>query len=293
MTHDPDDKRILFCWSAGGMSGLDIHAGIWGALQQHGIVSTANAGASAGAIVAAMNSAGMKADLANAIVRDLQDSDVRRSPFLWKLRVPWLNAWLSHDPIKELLAKYIPEQFEDLVKPCGIYATHDLNGYSAKLNLMPLRTAVLASMSIAGVFPPVALPSGALYSDGGTTNYLAVRQDDLDSFDEIWLLIASPPVTYTNARTGILSRLKLNIDWLLENQINNTINCLRTHIHSAIDDGRHFAPVVVIRPELDIPKGSLHFDHSLIDQAWQQASAQIAAHKETHHERSNGNTGTP
>ena len=144
------DKNILFCWSGGGLPGLDIHAGIWLALEEMGIESTANAGTSAGAIMAAMNSTGMGAVTACTILHGLKDSDVRAERFMWKVRIPWISCFLENKPIGELLARHLPATFEKLQKPLQVFATKDETAESVAFVGGQLIGSVLASMAICG-----------------------------------------------------------------------------------------------------------------------------------------------
>lgn len=257
-----DGKRILFCWSGGGLPGLDIHCGIWRALENVGIQPTENIGTSAGAIAAAFNSAGYSADQFDCILRGLSDRNVRRERFGWKLRVPFISSFLSHRPILNLLREYLPLDFKELDRKLTVHVTDERDCEGIDIRRGDLAESVLASMSIAGVFPPVELTSSRLeffphtYSDGGTTANLPVPAS-LAVWDEVYLLVAKRPVEYSRRSNSMLSRLMLNVDLLAEDQVRDTIeNAKRRHPR-----------VVVLRPPLDSPRGSLHFDHELIGKA--------------------------
>jgi predicted acylesterase/phospholipase RssA len=64
-------RGTLFVRSGGGLPGLDIHCGIWLALEQAGIRADANSGTSAGAAVAALDSAGWSAADAKQLLSTL------------------------------------------------------------------------------------------------------------------------------------------------------------------------------------------------------------------------------
>jgi len=93
------------------------------------------------------------------------------------------------------------------------------------------------------------------YSDGGTTENLPLP-DDLASYDEVWLLIAKRPLAYPEHST-ILSRLLYNADLMSEQAVRQAVATAR-RIHPCVR---------VIRPPVESPRGTLHFDHDLIDQA--------------------------
>lgn len=245
-----NEPTTLFCWSGGGLPGLDIHAGIWMALDELGIRSTANAGTSAGAIMAALNSTGIDGTVAGAIVSGLLDSDVRSERFMWKMRIPWIAYFMQNEPVRDLLAWHLPATFEKLAKPLQVFATHDKTGETMAFFGGQLIDCVLASMAISGVFPSVG---GC--SDGGTTADLPLPVQ-WEKYDRVYLLVAKRPLEYVG-RDSMLSRLMYNADLFMENQVRRTIA-----------EARAKRPdVVVIRPPVRAVTGSLHFDHALIGEA--------------------------
>ena len=251
------EPKRLFCWSGGGFQGLDVHAGIWLALEEAGITADANAGTSAGAIVAAMNSQGYGPATAAAIVSGLRDRDVRRERLFWRLRIRFIDHFLVPDPLRHLLAEYLPSTFSALVKPCTVHCTCDTSAGAVQMDNGDLRRAVLASAAIAGVFPPVPGPGGVMLSDGGTTANLPLPHH-WDEYEEVWLLIAKAPLEYRPARQSILYRLIRNYQLLVEDQVNDTIALARAshpHVH-------------VVRPAVRSGGGMLRFDHGLIEQAY-------------------------
>lgn len=250
------DPRTLFCWSGGGMPGLDIHCGIWLALEQYGIRSTANAGTSAGAIMAAMNSAGHTPAFMESVLWGLKDADVRTERLAWKLRALWIESFLSPEPIRRLLTRLLPESHISLKKPLTI-TTYDERRCERYDDSGPnaIRKIVLASMSIAGVFPPVPF-ADSLLSDGGTVANLPLPKD-WKTFDKVYLLVASPPLKY-RPRRSIIGRLMTNVHVLADDQISDTIRLAQeSHPH-----------VTVIRPDVGSSSGVLRFNHSLIDSAF-------------------------
>ncbi len=267
-------KKILFCRSGGGMPGLDIHMGIWLGLEELGIRSTMNSGTSAGAIVAACDSVGKGPAAYHGILRELKDSDVRRERFAWKLRALWIDWFLSHKPIAILLERMLPMSMNDLLKPLVVWATRESDGiaYALERELVPLRKQVLASISIAGVFPPVQFEDwSSRFSDGGTTNYVGLVPDWYE-FDEVWLLIATPPHEYKPKRESIITRMIMNAHVLMQQHI-------RTQTAEVTDQGPlvkgKWPKVYVIRPECGRDSGVLRFDHKLIEEARKETLAQI------------------
>ena len=258
------EKKILFVRSGGGMPGLDIHAGINLALYKNGIRATHNAGCSAGAIIAALDSYGFSPVGIATLIRNLTDDEVLKERFAWKARALWVDYFLEHEPIFTLLERLLPASFNELVKPLHVAATRCRDGYKATFgSSVSLRHAVLASMSIHGVFPTVSIDD-ELYCDGGVRNNLPLPRD-WETYDEVWLLIATPPTSYRQ-RSGILARLMLNIAWLMRDQIEDVIEQTSGN-----------PKVKVIWPNVGKFSAMLRFDHDLINLAKMEADKQIKA----------------
>jgi len=257
-------RNILFSWSGGGLPGLDIHAGIRRALDAYGIESTVNIGTSAGAIMAAVDSFGVDATETCGRLSNVTDRDVRRKRLFWKLRLFWLNSILSPLPIGDLLCDWVPEDFDQLVKPLIVCATDDLTASPVQFCDGSLHQALLASMAISGIFPPAWRGVNGPYSDGGTTQNLPLPPS-LDEFDEVYLLVAARPIAYSKRRNGILSRALYNVDILLEDQTRDTIRRAK---------GLH-PRVHVIWPPVRATRGALHFDHHLMAEAYHFTRQQI------------------
>jgi len=262
-------KRILFCWSGGGMPGLDIHCGIWKALDEAGIHSTDNCGTSAGAIMAAFNSCRWSPERAETLLRSLQDKDVRRDRALWKMRLFWIDYFLRHEPIEKLIADNLPHRFDDLAKPLFVNCTDNATGTQTQISAGSLHPAILASMSIAGVFPSVRHGNelwgrDRILSDGGTTAHLPLPSCPLTEFDEVYLLVAKRSLSAHRGH-GILGRLFWTVDMLYEDQVCDTIAAAKE---------KH-PRVCVIRPPSRPDAGMLSFDHDLINQSYWFARQQL------------------
>lgn len=254
------ERQRLWSWSGGGLPGMDIHIGIWRALDAHGYSSTENAGTSAGALVAALDSAGYTAQQAEQIVRGLDDRDVRKELFAWKLRIPFIDHWLSHRPVRSLLERYLPKSFDSLLKPLSVFATDEQTAREVELHRGDLHQALLASISIPGVFPAVRhviAPDGyhRLLSDGGTTANVPLLLH-WRKVREITLLVAKRPIEFRDG--NIISRLIRNMDFCAEDQVNDVCELVaRRHQNARI-----------LRPAVGSAASCLHFDHELIDKAF-------------------------
>jgi NTE family protein len=251
------------------MPGLDIHAGIWLALEEAGIVPTDLAGTSAGAIVSALQAAGHNAPFSAATVRGLTDSSVRAEVPLWKFRIPWLDHFLDNRPILALLDSLLPPTFDALTLRFSAWATRLDTGQSVNvarpgISPSPARAA-LASMSICGVFPSVLLADGHAYVDGGVRRNLPLPAN-WRGFDEVWLLIAAGSPSDYQRRPGILTNLVRNVHYLMQDQIADVL-----------EEVCGTPSVRVIWPSVRATRGVLHFDHDLIEQAYVDAKAAIKA----------------
>lgn len=261
-----EQHKTLFVRSGGGMPGLDIHAGIWRALWDAGIRSTDNSGTSAGAITAAYDSAGWTACQFEELIRSTSDSDVRAPHFGWQVRLPWLESIHDSARIRALLASTLPSTWDAFAKPIATWAVRLRDGAVVDTAVAPNAPcdAVLASASIAGLFPAVTLADGEAYVDGGLRANLPLPAN-WRNYDRVFLLIASPkPQDYPHRR-GIVTNLIRNMDILRLDQIQDALDAVAA-------DPR----VTVIRPNCGSGRGMLRFNHNLIDMAYFQTLKQLA-----------------
>ena len=256
MERDAMTGSRLICWSAGGLPGLDVHAGVWMALEDQKIFPTACAGTSAGSIVAAMGAARSNAALFAAKLRTLRDCDVREERPLWKLRALCIDSFLRQERPLALIRDLVPLRFEDCAMPLSVFATNEQKHRSEELTTGLLRLSILASMSIPGVLPPVTI-GAETYSDGATKAYvpLPVRAPN---YDEVWIVVARPPINYPS-EGSIVARLMRALHEMVEDQIQDTIAYAHTVCRR----------VVVVRPPCGGSAPSLRFRHSLIAESYQ------------------------
>lgn len=226
--------------------------------------------------MAAFCSAGISQSDIERTLRSLSDSDVRAERTCWKVRALWIDWFLDNAPIRELLTRLLPPRFMDLRMPLSVVATRVRDGqpiiFMEKNSAsVPLVDAVLASMSISGVFPHVNI-NGDDYADGGVRANLPLPTN-WRTYDDIYLLIASRPVDYAK-RHGLFSRLLLNLDWYALDQIADTIALVATEYKRLRGPRIH-----VIWPAIGRDAGALRFRHDLIDQAYQQTLKQLEGHQ--------------
>ena len=262
-----EGKNVLFVLSGGGMPGLDLHAGIWRALETAGIFATEISGTSAGAIVGAANAVGWHAPGFEDYLRQHGDGDVRHERPFWKLRAPFLESIHDSDRIQVILEAVLPPLWNKVAKPFHAWACKQRNGERVnvarpELAEMP-SDAVLASMSISGIFPAVTLLDGENYVDGGMRFNLPLLSNWQD-YDEVWLLIGKTrPQDYKGR--GIISNLIRNLDILALDQIQDVLE------ETAGDPRVH-----VVWPDIKCETSMLHFNHDLIDAAYWHTLDQLA-----------------
>lgn len=266
-------KRVLFVRSGGGLPGIDIHAGIWAALEMFGIVSTENSGTSAGALVSAYDSSGWAAQDFIEYLRSHQDSDVRHERIAWKLRLPWIESIHDNDRIRASLDGSLHPDFGALGKPLSAWAVERESGDRVNVArpevALTLQDALLASMAVPVLFPPVKLNDGKTYVDGGLRFNLPLPANWTD-YDEVWLLIASSaPEGYVTGRFPILTEALNAFQILMADQIRDPL-----------EDTEHDPHVHVVWPHVAVNDGLLHFNHDLIGSAFALTHQQLTRMKQ-------------
>lgn len=259
-------QRVAIVRGPGGLPGIDVHIGAWLALEAAGIRPTWLSGCSAGAIVAALDASGMPAWQAREYVEALRDDDVVKRRFGWKARIFWIDHFCDPQPIQDLLASLLPAEFRNLRTPLTVSATRmDPVAHGVLIRDGDLRAAVLASMSIAGVWPYVQVDN-AQCTDGGTTHRYPLPPLSLGvtngtpPFDAVFVLDPVSYASFADRDRNMLSRLLWNVEQLGRNQAEWLLEALAGN------------PRVYWLP-LDMGPGScLKFDHGLIDATAQRVS---------------------
>lgn len=254
-----EGKKTLFVLSGGGMPGLDIHVGIWRALDDLKIYATEISGTSAGAIVGALNSSLWDSASAEEYIRCHKDTDFRHERPFWKVRFPWLESIHDNDRIMVSLDGVLPLYWSGMRKPFYAWACNQRTGYRVNVARPELANrpamAVLASMSICGFFPAVQLLDGEMYIDGGMRFNLPLLSNWND-YDDVYLIIAKPrPADYQGS--GIITNLIRNLNILMLDQISDVL-----------DETRGSTKVHVIWPVIGGETSVLRFDHDLIGKAY-------------------------
>ena len=185
-----DNCRLGVAFSS-GFFGFFAHAGFLAAIREAEIAPLAYAGASSGAIVAAMAASGMSDGAIREMLFGLKKADFW-DPDPWGLVL--LNAirlfrgysgYLRGDGFARLLRKLPVRRFEECNTPLAISATNLSQRKQTLFTDGDLIKAVQASGSVPILFKPVTI-DGSLYLDGGITGKAPVEAlADLCELDKI------------------------------------------------------------------------------------------------------------
>jgi len=247
--------------AGGGLSGIDLNLGMAKAVFQRGRPDLI-CGTSAGAIVGAFVASRSIADC-EQMVRGLKDSDVLDKRWFRRLRSPFLGHTIGNEKILQLFRDHLPEDFGQLRIPLRAMATDLATGRGRWMRKGCLRSAVLASSAISGIFPHVRIGK-QLLADGGTAHNIPLPED-WHHFDEIYICIPGAPYKYDPEKANVIERLLWNIDLLMRDQTNDILRVLDSVIVRPGQTANFKTKAYVIQP----PMGGemLSFKHSLIEPA--------------------------
>lgn len=256
-------QRVAVVRGPGGLPGIDAHLGAWLAFEAAGIRPTWLSGCSAGAVIGALEAGGMYAWQARELIEGLTTADVVRKRWGWKARLFWLESFCDPAPIAALLDNLLLPDFASLVTPFTVAATRmDETPREVAITTGDLRQAVLASMSIAGIWPYVQLDDGAFYSDGGTTERYPLPER-LDDWDAVFVLDPVSSSSFEDRDRNIISRLLWNLEQLARLEASHLLEqyAERPNLHWLT---------------LDVGSGScLEFDHTLIAATFERIANQL------------------
>jgi len=164
-------QRIGIAFSS-GFFGFFAHAGFLAAIRESGIKPVAYAGASSGAIVAAMAASGMSNSAIREMLfslkkRDFWDPDPWHVVLLYAVRFfRGYSGYLRGDGFSTLLDRLPVRMFEECNTPLAISATDLTRKKETVFTEGNLIKAIQASGSVPILFKPAEI-NGGLYSDGG------------------------------------------------------------------------------------------------------------------------------
>lgn len=170
-------RPLGFVFSGGSSLGA-LHVGMLRAACEAGIAPDVLVGTSAGAINAAFIGCGYTpariAELAD-IWRSLRTRDVFAGLGLWSAARALLGRGTLASParLRALVDNHLPPKHADLAIPTTVVAADHATGGTVLLSAGDLRSNVMASAAIPGVFPPVTDGERTLL-DGGLVAHVPV-----------------------------------------------------------------------------------------------------------------------
>lgn len=174
-------KTVALALGAGGARGL-AHIAVFEVLDELGIVPTAIAGASIGAIAGALYASGMTGKAIRRYVVDLAHNRAEVWRRVMLARAGTFSDMFSGDftaamrldaekLAEQFLPEPVPDAFESLAVPLLVVAS-DLHGRrEIVFHSGPLRPALAASIALPSLMRPVVVEERVLI-DGGATNPL-------------------------------------------------------------------------------------------------------------------------
>jgi predicted acylesterase/phospholipase RssA len=259
--------KIAICISGGGLDGLDVGAGIALALRNRGWLAGGPGctlhvlGASAGSGVAAWLAAGRPAAGLAKTLRGLRDEDVRDPRPLAIARSAWIDYIWRGRKLAAALEREMPGWWDVTQGALSVFATRVDSLGAVNTSMLPGNTplwrCVLASMSIPLVLPPVTLADGSAYQDGGLAANLPLPAD-LESYDRVVACVLTGPRPAYKPPNSVLSGALSLWSRILAEQTAAAEERVRQHPGG-----------IVLRPPLEGRGGMLHFDHGLIDRAYE------------------------
>ncbi|HAM88952.1 TPA: hypothetical protein DDY55_00475 [Candidatus Falkowbacteria bacterium] len=161
----PNRKKIGLVLGGGGARGI-AHIGVLKVLLRENIRFDLLCGCSMGALVGSCYATGMSIEKIEETVLNLRKRDF----------IKWLNisrptsSLIKGEKVFEFIHSLIGDkEFTDTILPFSVMATDLENGREVILKNGPMATAVQASISVPGIFPPVS-KDGKFLIDGGVVN---------------------------------------------------------------------------------------------------------------------------
>lgn len=261
-----ESRKVTLVLCGGGSKGA-VEVGCYRALVELGVPIDGIIGASIGAVNGAFITAGMPVAELAELWRTMKFSDL--FTFNWKLLWHPRTAASLYDnqKLRRFLERCLPVRFEDLVLPLTIIGTDLRTGEAVLLESGNLIDAILGSIAIPGVLPPVTI-EGREIVDGGLANNLPL---DVAAKKGARLVLAMRcgcrrPLARTPQ--GILNILSRSFDIGLDSRSQCELEPYKDHTR-----------FVVFEPCLDENVSLLDFTHSaeLIEIGYQFALNELRA----------------
>ncbi|OGA46739.1 MAG: hypothetical protein A3G24_22450 [Betaproteobacteria bacterium RIFCSPLOWO2_12_FULL_62_13] len=158
---------IALALGSGGARGF-AHVGVIKALEEGGIVPDIIAGASSGAVVAALYASGYRASALERIALDIDRENLVDFTLFG-------NGWVRGEALQRFVNRAVGNRpIERLAKPIAVIATRARDGAMTVFNRGDTGLAVRASASVPNLFIPPVI-RGEEYIDGGLTSPVPVE----------------------------------------------------------------------------------------------------------------------
>lgn len=260
-------RPLAFAFSGGGAFG-SVHVGMIKALSERSIAPDLIVGSSVGSLNGVLMAA--RPDEAAKLLAEIWATMNRRTVFGHSWPAVARNfvrgrTLSRQDGLTRLIESNLDiDRFDDLVIPFAAVATHAATGEPELLRSGSIKSALLASASIPGVFPPVKI-NGRVYIDGGISANLPIRQAIAFGARSVVALDASPlsPPEPPDTLTGGLFHA---VSLMVRNQ--------RAH---AIDDLSGHHPILVMPTVTPHDIGTFNFGRTeeLIESSYLASSAAL------------------
>lgn len=272
-----DNLKTLMLLAGGGLPGIEVNFGASRAVIERLGMPFKFYGTSGGAIVGAtLASVGPIADderieEIHQHLLSLSTNDLIKRRWQRWLAPLAIKYRLSSQPIQKQLEILLPPDFSDLPIPFACVASDTGKKRGVTLSDGDLREAVLASMSIGGLWDYVER-DGAYLSDGGTFANLPVPTvADMLEADKIIAIIPHEPARFDETASWI-NRLRFNAPLTLELQSERSL----TYMRSVLETARgHADDLILMQPPLDGAVLSFSDGHRFIRDAYQWSTEEL------------------
>lgn len=260
----PTLRRALILCGGGARGAMEV--GFFQAITDLGISFDLVVGSSVGALNGACIAAGMTPRELADLWRSIRRSDV----LAWSWPALWRGGGLmTLDPLRRLLRKTLPVfRFEDLKIPLVVTATDLQAGVPVSWHdTGDVVEPVVASMSLPGISPPVAIDGHQLV-DGGVANNVPFAPALERGAHEMLLILCTCCPAASHRLRSPWSILLRSFQISLETKYNSDLHHFR----------RQGVAILMVEPRLDRDVGMLDFRHAdaLIRAAYEQTIAAFA-----------------
>lgn len=243
-------QQVILALGGGGSRGV-AHIGVIQELEKNDIEIIGMAGTSIGSIIGALYSLGISSDAMVAFFQEVDQTKLFGFPFT---DGPGL---LGYKGVKDFLKKHIGDKtFSDTVIPFKI-ATTDLRTNTIEyLEEGSLSDAILSSIAIPGIFPPI-IHDHRLYVDGGVLDPVPVRAARSLGLEGKIIAVTltspktsveiTPSVINPNPMIDRLARTSLSMTFKIIMETVETTSAQISELRLEID-----RPDIIIRPSVSL-----------------------------------------